>query len=335
TGRVLLTYVNGEKQEVTASPSLETKDVFVLTLNNVQQSFRYRFILNDGTGPEFSVTAKAGPILSTLRCVQNYPDYTELGKAEMSVGNLSFLAGSKIRLEGKSSQPLKEAVIQLQGLNQNVPMKVSGPDSSQFEAEFSVPKEGLTGFSVSLTNKDNILSANNTVYRTEIVLDKPPVVEMLFPRMEKTSVLIRAKPRLAFSVHDDFLLKDVKIKYEVTRPPKPNGEELPVESGEIPVPIKPKTSDIAQQEFVWDFALPKLKWTEGCNITYWVEATDNNTVTGPGIGQSGKKMLSILSETEKRAELLETLGTKAVEIENISNKQKKTNDSLDSTIRRN
>ncbi|PTX92027.1 hypothetical protein DB346_24040 [Verrucomicrobia bacterium LW23] len=335
TGRVILVYTNGEKQEVSASPSVDDPSVFLLTLNNIQQSFRYRFGLNDGYGPDFTVSAKAGPILSSLKCTQTYPDYTEMGKAEMPLGNLSLLAGSKIRLEGKASQPLKEAFLQQQGLNQNVRMTVNRTDPTLVEAEFTVPKEGLTGFSISLINQDNIMSVNNTVYRVDLVQDKPPTVEIEFPKLEKASLLLRAKPRLIFSVRDDFQIRDLKVRYEVTRPARANGEEAPMESGEISLPLKAKTSVIPQQEFVWDFTLPRLKWTEGCNITYWVEAVDNNSATGPGIGQSPKKMISLLSEAEKRAELLEALGTKAAEIENISNKQKKTNESLDSTIRRN
>lgn len=85
----------------------------------------------------------------------------------------------------------------------------------------------------------------------------------------------------------------------------------------------------------WDLTAQKPAWGEGCNVTYWIEVTDNNNVTGPGVGQSAKKTLAILSEEAKKAELLEMMGARAAEIENIYNAQKKVNEDLDTTIRKN
>lgn len=43
----------------------------------------------------------------------------------------------------------------------------------------------------------------------------------------------------------------------------------------------------------------------------------------------------MVSQAEKRAEMLEILGARAAEIEEISETQKKVNEDLDSTIRKN
>jgi hypothetical protein len=330
-GTLRVVYANGDRQDISVGPSAEDDAVFTVTLQNVQQSFTYRFALNDGLGDEFAVTARTAPVLETLRIVQSYPAYTGLPEAAMPVGNLALLAGSRIRLEGRATQPLKEASVQLEGVNEGVKIANGKPDAQSFRGEFTVPKEGLTGLSLALVNTDGVSSQENTVYRVELIEDRPPVVELSAPTGERLSVLLTSKPRLVYAVKDDFAVKTLALKYELTRPALPSGESVS-ETGEISLPV-PK--DGAPQTFVWDLAAQKTALTEGCTLTYWIEAADNNDATGPGIGQTAKKSLAIVSQAEKRAELLEILGARAAEIEEISETQKKVNEDLDSSIRKN
>lgn len=330
-GTLRVVYANGDRQNIPVAPSSEDAEVFSVTLQNVQQSFTYQFALNDGVGAEFSVTAKTAPVLETLKIVQTYPAYTGLVEAVMPVGNLTLLAGSKIRLEGTATQALKEAAIQLEGVNEGVKTEAGKPDAKSFKGEFVVPKQGLTGISLALTNTEGVASQENTVYRVELVEDHAPLVELLSPTGERLSVLLTSKPRLVFAVKDDYAVKGLALKYELIRPAPPGGDSV-TETGEIPIPL-PK--DGSPQTFVWDLSAQKPAVTEGCTLNYWIEAMDNNDVTGPGVGQTAKKSLAVVSRAEKRAELLEILGARAAEIEEISNTQKKVNEDLDSSIRKN
>jgi hypothetical protein len=330
-GMLRVVYANGDRQNIPVNPSPEDAEVFSVTLQNVQQSFTYQFALNDGVGSEFSVAAKTAPVLETLKIVQTYPAYTGLPATEMPVGNLTLLAGSKIRLEGRATQALREAAVQLEGVNEGVKTEAGKPDAQSFKGEFAVPKQGLTGISLALTNTEGVASQENTVYRVELVEDRPPVVEMTAPIGERLSVLLTSKPRLVFSVKDDYAVKGLALKFELIRPGVAGGESV-TENGEIPLPL-PK--DGTPQTFVWDLSKQKPAITEGCTLNYWIEAADNNDVTGPGIGQTPKKSLAVVSQAEKRAELLEILGARAAEIEEISNTQKKVNEDLDSSIRKN
>ena len=47
---------------------------------------------------------------------------------------------------------------------------------------------------------------------------------------------------------------------------------------------------------------------EGSNIEYWLEAEDNNDVTGPGEGESEHFSARVVSELEKRKEIFARLG---------------------------
>lgn len=335
SGRLLIVYEDKTRQEITAASSVDAPDVFSVTLKNIQQPFRYHFVLNDGTGGEFQVKAKIPPTLASFKCIQTYPEYTGMPPAEMSAGNLALLAGSKVRIEGLATQPLKSAAVQLEGVSQQVDLKVGGPDGKGIQGGFVVPKEGMTGFSLPLVNNEGVASVENTVYRIELIQDQPPAVELALPSSPRLGVLPKTKPQLVFSAKDDFGIKKIALKYELSRPAPPGGEEPPVETGEIVLPLSAGKGIMNNMATSWDLTAQKPAWGEGCNVTYWIEVTDNNNVTGPGVGQSAKKTLAILSEEAKKAELLEMMGARAAEIENIYNAQKKVNEDLDTTIRKN
>ncbi len=332
SGVLHVIFANKDRQEIPVSATMEDAAVFAVTMQNVQQSFTYHFALNDGVGPDFVVTAKTAPVLETVRFGQKYPAYTGMAEAEMPAGNLALLAGSRIRIEGRATQPLREALVRLEGINSEVKAETGQPDAQSFAGEFVVPKEGLTGLSLILTNGDGVASQENTIYRVEVLEDRSPVVELSAPSGERLSVLLTSRPRLSFTVKDDFAVKKLALKYELTRPGPPGGEPS-IELGEIPLAL-PKDG-AAAQTFTWDLAAQKPALTEGCTLSYWMEAADNNDVTGPGVGQTLKKTLAIVSQAEKRAEMLEILGARAAEIEEISNTQKEVNEDLDSTIRKN
>jgi len=330
SGIVRVVYANGERQEITVNASSEDPAFFQVTMPNIQQSFRYRFGLNDGTGPEFSVTAQIAPVLETVQSTQAYPGYTRLPETKMPMDNLALLAGSRVRLEGRATQPLKRAEIRLEGVNESVEAEVGRPDAASFRGEFTVPREGLTGLSVSLTNAEGVVSREDTVYRVELLSDQAPAVEWLAPAADRLSVLLSSKPSLRFTVRDDYAVQKLALKYEISLPLAPGKEEPEVTTGEIALK---QNGDQAEQVFEWDLAASQPPLVEGSTVSYWIEAADNNDATGPGLGQTSRKTLAIVTPAEKRAELLEILGARAAEIEQISETQRKVNESLDGTIR--
>jgi len=332
SGRILVEYASGEKQEIRVAPTAADPRVFSAVMNNVQQSFRYQFALNDGVGEKFEVAARVPPLMENFAVTQEYPAYTGMGSVQMAAGNLSFLAGSKIKIEGKATQPLKSAAINLEGLGQAVDLKVVAPD--KFQGEFTVPAKGLTGISIPLVNSEGVPSVENTVYRVEVVPDKEPAVQLRAPTPESMTVLLASQPKLDFVVKDDFGLSKLTLKYEYTPPTPPGGDPSPSEAREVPLELSGQTAAV-QRVYAWDLGRQTPAWAEGATISYWIEAEDNNTATGPGVGRSAKKTFVVVSKDAKKAELLEMLGQKASEIDKISETQKKVNEDLDFSIRKN
>jgi hypothetical protein len=319
-GRVEISYEGKGVQTVGVSPKPADPDTFLLTLPNVQQPLTYRFYLNDGRGPEFNVVLVHGPVLQSVTFEQNYPAYTGLAKTQHSAGNLTLLAGSKLHIEGASDQPLSGAHLHLKGLEQDVDLKVGG-DGKSISGDLQVPAKGLEGFSIILKNTDGIQSQDNALYKVEVTPDKPPEITFATDQPDEGTLVTSMHPRLRFEVHDDFLVKQVTLCCEVTNddPTKETSDTDPSKVKRIPIDV-PKPAGALQFNYEWKDPDPAI-WKEGTTINYWIEAVDNNDVTGPGVGQTPKRQWKIISLEEKRKEIADKLRKNAEAIEDISKSQ--------------
>ena len=78
-----------------------------------------------------------------------------------------------------------------------------------------------------------------------------------------------------------------------------------------------------------DFQPPLI---EGTRIEFWLEVEDNNNVTGPGIGATEHQLLRVVSESEKRADLLNRAGDFIGTISDVTGDQEKLNANLGALI---
>jgi hypothetical protein len=71
---------------------------------------------------------------------------------------------------------------------------------------------------------------------------------------------------------------------------------------------------------------------EETTLEYWMEAEDANNVTGPGVSDSEHHTLKIVSDIEKRAEVMNRLMDSLSTITDISQNQEKINHDLGDVI---
>jgi hypothetical protein len=339
-GRVTIQYAGQPVQEFPVTPVSDKEkpeakaDVFSLTLRNLQKPFTYRFYLNDGRGPEFKVNAKEPPATDAVTCRIIYPDYTGRKPEDRPTTDLSVMAGSRLVVQAAVTQELQGAAIHLEGLPDapDIPMEVSN-GSKRISGEIPVPAKGLTGFSLKLVNTDGIKSANETVYPVEVVPDKAPVVKILLPRGERETIILKAKPVIAIEVSDDYSLTKVTLNYQVNLPPVDGETPPPGEVQRIDLPLKdPK--NVQKIEYTLDVASQKPAWQEGYTINYWVEAADNNTVTGPSVTESEHKQFGVISLEAKEQEMSDRIRQSANAIDTLSTDQEKLSNQLGDAIKK-
>ena len=333
-GRITVTYATGAPQEFPVKVDPEKPATFSFTLHNVQTDFRYSFHLNDGHGPEFTVKAKTPPSLKGLACEEIFPDYTGLTPRKLAPTELALLVGSHLHVEATCHDALKSATIVLQGLTKTIDATLS-EGRTHLEADIPIPAKDLTGFSIHLLDDSGVSSSNETIYPITLVPDNPPLVKIVEPVDDQESITLRAKPVIAFEASDDYGLAKLSINYQLIPPMIPGEQDArpPSEVESIPVEIKPANAG-RNYEFILDVASQAPAWQEGYSVNYWVEATDNNTATGPGITRTEHKQFSVVSIETKQAEFLKRLKENAAEIDSLSGTTQKISNDVGETIPR-
>ena len=248
------------------------------------------------------------------------PAYTGLPPTQLSAGNLNLLAGSKLTIAGKSNQPLKRARLMLAGSDRSIEIKPGGDGRTGFSTMLDIPKEGLKSLWIELTNDQDVVSQNNTIYAVEIVPDKPPDIVFAAGQPDSVKLVPDQKPVLNFEIRDDFAVKEVFLCVQPHSSLGEGEEPDPNKARQIPIPV-PKPAAGLNFHYEWKNPGESVDWAEGQTFTYWIKAVDNNDVTGPGISFSSPREWSVVSLQTKRDELAGQLRRHAESIKDLSGVQ--------------
>jgi hypothetical protein len=319
-GRLELALSGGERRTILVRPDAENPARFSFNFENIRQSFTYRFYLGDGRGPSFDVTSLPAPLLSSAEFIQEFPAYTGRPPLRQPAGALTFFPGSKVRVVAQANQPL--GLIELRFAGENAPPAISldidATSPRLARGEFTVPAGGFTGVSLPLSSTEGISAADTTTYPVNIETDKPPTVRIEEPVTTSDSIVPTARLSLRARVRDDFALDHVELVTEIA------GEQRrrPLSLGDRGVVV---------HEFIPVSENPPL--AEGTQLTWWIEATDNNTATGPGVGASEPRQLTIVSFAQKQQEVLKRLEETSRRMEDVARRQSEVRDALGEALR--
>jgi hypothetical protein len=263
---------------------------FRVVVKNPAESMTFVVHLGDATSDVMTVRVISPPVVLGVKCVEEYPGYTNLPPVDRPTGDMTLLAGSMLRLEVTAGSRVVGASAHLAGVERDVPLTVDAKTGLKAMGTIPIPKAGLTGFSLRLVDADGIASREMAVYQIEIVPDRAPTIKITQPEPNELATT-RAEEVIAFNAEDDFGIAQVLLHYIVN-----HGAEKVIDfdmGGTSPRELT--------RRFIWK--VDSLKLAPGGVIEYWMEAVDGNDVTGPGRGQTERAQIKIVTDEEKRAEL--------------------------------
>jgi hypothetical protein len=327
-GTVKLTYGGDRTQQFQIAPLPNDSRHFSRTVENVQESFKYQIHLNDGHGKLYEVKALPRPSVVSVEFVQQYPPYTRKKPERRSPGDLSLLAGSQLTLKVKASKAVKDGQIKLVGLNKDLPLRVDPANATELTGTVEIPAKGLTGLSIRLQDEYGIQSRGETIYPIDLVPDRDPVVRITWPDRKEELATQQAKILVAFEAADDFGVGKIFLRYKIDT--VANGAEKFIEmdlTQENPDELRN-----VRRRYEFDLAALRPSALEGSNIEYWIEVQDGNNVTGPGVASSDRFRVRIVSEIEKRADLMNRLNDQLGAIDFVAEDQEKLSQALGALI---
>ncbi len=323
--KLVLKFTSGRTQEFLLDGSQTNRAHFAQAMENVQDTFDYTFHIGDGKSRSARVEAVERPGIAKLDATQIYPEYTGLGTVRRSLGDLTLLVGSKLNLTlTPTKEVAKGAVLVTSSTNAapiTLPLLVNPKNAREVQVSIPITSEALTGFSIHLEDKYGFRSKDDAVYRLEVLPDRAPVVRITYPERKEDLITQRATVLIGFEAVDDFAVKQLFLRYTVD-----GGEEKGIElTLETP-------SRALRRRYDWKVGALNPKPPEGATLEYWIEARDNNNVTGPGIGTSEHFTAKVVSDAEKRADLLNRVGDSIGAIGEAANDQEKLNQRLGDII---
>ena len=323
TGKLIVRHRSRREQQYSLEQDREIKEKFGRTLENVQDSFTYQIRLNDGVSLWHKVDTVPRPTVATIVCDQEFPAYTGLKPVRRSLGDLSLLAGSTLKVQATATKELQSAAIRLSGIEGEFPMSLT---STSMTGQFTVPRKGLNGFSIYMVDTGGMESRDSAVYRVEIVPDRVPVVRLTYPERKEELATRQALMIVGMDVSDDFKISKLRLRYKADTLDDNAEKTMDLDLGsEQPQKLR--------RRFEWKLSDFKPLLAEGTRIEYWIEAEDNNNATGPGVGASEHQYLKIVSIEEKRADLLNRAGDYLGSVSDVAADQEKLNQSLGQIIR--
>ena len=309
-----------EMESTTAQPSHFTRSIA-----NLQEDFTYRIQANDAVSPAYTVRVVPRPAANQVECEQFPPAYTGLKPSKRSPGDLSILAGSTLKVRATATKDLRSATLRLFGTETRTPIGLNPANLRELKTDIFVPAKALTGFTFELVDSTGMKSAEGTVYRIDILPDKAPQSRITWPERKEELLTRLATLVVGFDVTDDFAIRKVALKYRIST--LDTGTEKSIEMSLDPAP-----SGKLRRRYEWKFSGFQPALAEGSIIEYWIEAEDNNDVTGPGTGKSEHQLARIVSENDKRADLLNRAGDSIGILGDVTLDQEKLNRSLGTLI---
>ncbi len=322
-GRLIVKMSGKRTQEYALDKDSEGK--FVRALENVQQNFDYTVRLNDGISRTHHIEVVPRPTTTSIQCEQTFPAYTGLPKTKRSLGDLTLLAGSKLSLVVTTTRDIKQASIRLVGLSNDVPMQLEAENPRELRGEFAIPAKGLSGFSIEMLDTSGMASRDSAVYRIDVIPDRAPKVKIIYPDRREELVTRQAIQPIGFEGNDDFRIALARLRYRV-------GESEEAEIKTIELDLGTNAVKEMRNRYEWNIRDFQPPLPEGTRIEFWLDAQDNNDVTGPGIGMTEHQLLRVVSENEKRADLLNRAGDFLGTINDVTGDQEKLNFTLGTLI---
>lgn len=255
-----------------------TQGVYIHTLTNLQSDLVYRVAGNDALSPDYKITTYVPPTVREFNVRLAYPAYTKLGSVEQKSPDITAVRATTAEIRIQPSVALKEAKLRF---TNSFELALSANQDGTWSGSVPITKD--TDYWVNLADLKGHAGVSEKPFHIKALPDNPPKVEISEPGKDIRSSATN-KVLVKISVSDDFGVDGIKLIYN-----KLGGSQQSIEAqrqseqnGEVVV-----TAEL-------DLSIMELKDYE--LVAYHAEATDNNTLDGPGIGKSQVYFVEITDE---------------------------------------
>lgn len=264
--------------------------VWVATVSNVLDGFRYRIQAGEALSRAFTVRVAAPPALGhvLIRCVN--PEYARRSAIQEreGAGAIRALGGSEITVSARVSKPAATALLRITAASTTNLIKGLFRDDADgigYEFSFVLPRQLQGRWSVLLTDETGLGNAPFD-YPLQAIPDAPPVVRLANLRQREIRLARDDRLPVAYAAEDDLGLSGVALVF--TGPGLSNEVIRP-----LPLPEGPDTGrKAAQGETVVSLGDPQL--AGATRAVFRVRATDTLPAPFKGPQTGASEMVTLI-----------------------------------------
>ncbi|MCS6859295.1 MAG: hypothetical protein NZT92_03110 [Abditibacteriales bacterium] len=266
--------------------------LFRYRLTNLTSSIRYYARARDGQSNTYTAMVVDRPAIVGVRMRYHYPAYTRQGSAmaQEGAGNIAALVGTRVGVEMTANKPVHAATLELNvgAARLRQPLRVEG---AKVIGSLTVRQDGT--YTVRLWDEHGFTNLDPPQYAIQAIADRAPDVSLIKPKTDLELVPDATLP-LSATARDDYGIAALRLKHQ-----KEQANPQPLRTLSLPAPSPPRRAVTAAAR--WNLA--GLDLQPGDALTFFVEAQDNDNVTGPHIGKSEVRRVRIVSHEEMEMRL--------------------------------
>lgn len=297
------------ENEFRTRKSVGNQSTFSVPEFELNSNLEYYFEMDEFESPRFNAFVQLRPRLSELSATVLPPSYTELDSTiqKYPFSLVRAYQGSEIVISGKLNKPVTQTSL------------ISATDTSLISIEnssltFTTTLKITETDTLSFLIEDDAQLKNQNPFQfvIEAQADRFPTVELIEPS-SSFSLFAPKEINLIFKASDDFGITSARLNYEL----KKAYVEKPI-SGQIPLQ-NPRNGVL--QNFNW--SVSELNLTPLDEVTFWIEAADNDEYSGFKTSRSQLITLTIPSLVDYFEDLDEREAGVSKDLDEITEEFKK------------
>jgi len=252
-----------------------------------------RLLLGTGGTPRALAGRDEPSWVGDIRLTYRYPAYSgrQQRMIEGTDGTVLALPGTRVGITARTDRKIAKASIRFSG--RALPLKIEA--GVQLSGELTVTRAGRYRF--DLADARGQEWADPRGHAINIEADHPPAVVLNRPAHD-LEIRNRDRLQLLYNATDDFGLGEIRLAWRVVERPGSEKRRLLRRLGS-------GTRRTSRRSYLWD--LTELHLEPGERLQFFIEATDNDTVSGPKIGRSATCTAKVFSADEHHRELLQQI----------------------------
>ena len=276
-----------QRQEIDMVRIEGEKRKFGYELFNINENIDYYVTANGTESEHYTVEVFDMPKVTAIEIAYTYPEYTKLTPIiQQGEGNIRAVAGSQAEVRITTNKAIQSGTLTVEAQD-SVPMVIF--DGRTPTTTLDVLNDGK--YTVKLLCVDGFNNQTPIEYTITAIPDEPPEIVIKEPGRDVKATKLEEVKVLAEAT-DDYGVENMTLMYSIG---SGEAQELPVETIEI------KAEKIISGAYV--FYLEELDVEPGELISYYAQATDNNTRTGPGTSTSELYFIEVRPFNERYTQM--------------------------------